>query len=53
MPEDRQRPRRVTALADHLVKLLRKLDKALNDLGIGSIDLTGDIRVEPSVVSGV
>lgn len=43
MPPTRQRPRRVTALADYCVSELRKLDQCLNDVGIGSTDLTGGI----------
>jgi LysR family transcriptional regulator, transcriptional activator for dmlA len=44
MPPGRQRPRRVTVLADHIVMLLRTLDQCLNSLGIDSIDLTGQVQ---------
>lgn len=35
-PGDRNRPRRVTALADHLTVVLRRLDKALGAAGLAS-----------------
>ncbi len=44
MPPSRQRPRRVTAFADHCAMLLRRLDTCLNDLGIGSTDLSGRVQ---------
>lgn len=44
MPPNRQRPRRVTALADYCVTMLKRLDTCLNDLGIGSMDLSGQVQ---------
>lgn len=44
MPPSRQRPRRVTALADYCTMMLRRLDACLNDLGIGSMDLSGQVQ---------
>jgi hypothetical protein len=28
--------------------LLRKLDQCLNDVGVGSIDLSGEVRIAPA-----
>jgi DNA-binding transcriptional LysR family regulator len=53
MPPSHQRPRRVTALADHCTTLLRKLDQCLNDVGVGSIDLLGDVRIAPGSKTNV
>ena len=48
MPPDRQRPRRVVALADHLTAMLRRLDQCLLSVGLVSRDLSG--RIEGSVI---
>lgn len=37
-PPSRRRPHRVSAVADHLVGMLRRLDACLNRVGVGSID---------------
>ncbi|KAB7740198.1 LysR family transcriptional regulator [Parvibaculum sedimenti] len=44
MPPSRQRPHRVTALADYCTTMLRRLDACLNELGIGSMDLSGHVQ---------
>lgn len=46
MPPSRQRPRRVTALADYFAMLLKRLDLCLNSVGIGSTDLSGQIATQ-------
>lgn len=43
MPPMKRRPRRVTALADYTVAQLRRLDRCLNEVGIGSTDLSGEM----------
>jgi len=40
LPPSRQRPRRITAVADHLAATLRRLDDCLNRVGLGSIDVS-------------
>ncbi|MCE9650315.1 MAG: LysR family transcriptional regulator [Parvibaculum sp.] len=43
MPPMKQRPRRVTALADYCTTQLRRLDQCLTEIGIGSTNSSGRI----------